>query len=636
MVSERSILTLDIGGDSQSAVESANAVAEALEHLNQTTSQATTASKGASEAGGNFNGVLNEMTGTLRTVNPEMGELASTAGKLIGSGGEGLLGVAGAGVAAVGSFVALGMAGGDLLNTLNQLSAVTGLSIERADFWSKAMEDAGGSAETLSRSSIMLQRTIESINTAMEKGTDLDTKQTNVVKLLGGTIKDANGELMSSGQAVEQLLPALASITDVNERARLGVEAFGRSWGTIAPLVANYTEVTEAAARQSERLAQAMGVDASDAAIQYNIKMGDLKTSMEVLEVTTLPAVISVLDKVSNALQHIVDFGVITVKIVSDVSGFKLPGGLSFGDLAKGAFGAVIPEASGPMAALSWLFSGPGGASHPSQQPIGTNFWNMDPLSQHLANGGGVGANTPPGAPGAQYGPGYGSDFVASMRRAEEELTKAKKQEEEDAKRAAAEAKRSAEAMEKFNDAMGKATQGLLNLDAVRSAVQSLFGKPTREQADLQVKVDEQKAFEAKYGPTAVHFGPGQGVGTGADAEKRLAQLDAQHKVEQDRITAANALLITEGQQAQKAEELRDLTRDQSTLIRDKLNPSITDLYPEINTARSAFVSLADFVNGGMGTALLGFAKKLSDFEVPTLATSPGSTSSTPSMTAGG
>jgi hypothetical protein len=181
--------------------------------------------------------------------------------------------------------------------------------------------------------------------------------------------------------------------------------------------------------------------------------------------------------------------------------------------------------------------------------------------------------------------------------------------------------KKLSDALEKWQEAMGKVFQDFINMTGIANATSALFGRPTREQADLQLFQAQQNLTKARFGDKAVHFGPGEGPGTLAKTERQLKTLDAEHDLLQKRITAANALLITEGQLNTEAEKLRDLMEKQSTLIRDKLNPGINDLYPEIRTAYDGFTNLNSILNGpkSVVAALTNFARQLSEFKLPEL-----------------
>lgn len=175
------------------------------------------------------------------------------------------------------------------------------------------------------------------------------------------------------------------------------------------------------------------------------------------------------------------------------------------------------------------------------------------------------------------------------------------------------------EALKALREQLGTALQSFINLDNVSKAVSALFGRPTREQADLQLRQAEQNAFKARFGERAVHFGPGEGPGTAAKIDQQLKTLDAERDVLQKRITAANSLLITEQQLNTEAGNLRDLMASQSSLIKDKLNPSINDLYPELNTAYTGFSALNSVLSGPQSVVegFRTFARELSNFKWP-------------------
>lgn len=177
------------------------------------------------------------------------------------------------------------------------------------------------------------------------------------------------------------------------------------------------------------------------------------------------------------------------------------------------------------------------------------------------------------------------------------------------------------EALKSLREALGQTFQGLINLDNISKAVSALFGKPTREQADLELFRAEQAVNKARFGDKSVSFGPGIGRGTLEKTEQRLKTAEAEHTLLKARITAANSLLITEGQLATEAGKLRDLTEVQSSLIRDKLNPSVADLYPAVHTAYEGFTTLNTILHGPQSVVagLQSFARELAEFKLPSV-----------------
>lgn len=572
----------------------------------------------AAHATEGLSSVTRELTSSLGAANPEMGKMASIAQEVIGSSGSGLLGMAGAVALVGGAVLELGMSGGRLITELTQLSNVTGLSIERADFWSNALANVGAEAGALTSASRLLGNGIETINDALTAGNPLTTKSAALFDALGGSVRDANGQLLSGGQAIEQIVPQLAKMSDANERARVGQEVFGRSWATIAPLVANYTKAAEAAQRQTDDLADALGTNVADAMVEYNTRMNDLKDSMEILELKALPPVLTLLDRLVTVLDRIASIGDIDIKF--NIKGI---GGGNFGKV-----GDVLSLSAAFLDPLNILgFRGGGGGTAGAPGFFG---------GQNVPGGG---LNSPPTS-----GPGSTASSAAAAYNAELEAKKLlEKQTNEylqsirdsaDASRAAA--KYQVEynaALESFNKEQGRAVQTFLSLSGITSAASALFGATSREQADLRLKQAQTGLTTARFGSKAVHFGPGEGPGVTAKVEQQLKTIEAENNLLEARRVAANSLLITEQQRATEGEKLVRLTADQSNLIKDRLNPGIADLIPQLRTAATEYESMGTKIRSGSdaaNAALLDFSRTLSEWKPPGFKapTAPSSSSS--------
>lgn len=582
--------------------------------------------KSASKATEGLSSVTNELTGALRTVSPEMGNLASELQKVVGTASSGgLLGVAAAGALAGGALIALGMKGGQLLTELVQLSAVTGLNIERTDFWAKALSDVGGDAGSLAQVSRLLGNEIVTIDEALEKSTPLTAKSGAAFDLLGGSVRDSNNALLSGGAAMEVIIPKLAAIKDGNERARLGNEVFGRSWAAVAALVANYETVSASAERQTARFAKALGTDAEGAMVAYNTKMTDIKTTMEILELKAFPPVLALLDRMVTLLDRIASIGEIDLSINLHVAGLQEKG--TTGDVAS-FFGKVGTFLGNPMALHDLFFGAPpaGTIGNPAGSAIGASNSALN--------------SAPIYGPANEQGIKDFAKASASASAAYNAELEAKKQLEKETNdylayvRANAEATDQAakhqlaynEALESFNKEQGKAVQTFLQLSGINSAASALFGSTSREQADLRVRQAQAGLTTARFGDKSVHFGPGEGPGVAAKVDKQLKTIEAENTLLEARRVAANSLLITEQQRAVEGEKLVTLTANQSALIKDKLNPSITDLFPQLRTAASEYETMGSKISSGTetaNTALLGFARALSEFKLPAFKAPP-------------
>lgn len=309
MTTDSAIFTLDVGGQSDGAVSAADAVAAALEHLNETMTQVSIASSASAQsldqmAGKNdeaseatnrttestssMNSVMGVAQGALAGVSGEMGELVNVGGELVSKlaegigeeGGVGMLGLAGAATVAIGAFAELGASGGALVNQISQVSAVTGLSIEKTDYWGNALSDVGGNVNSLVMVNRLLTTSMESLNVAVDKGAPLTQKQSDLLKELGGSATGANGQVKSFAEAFPDLITNLGKVQDVQERAVLGTEIFGRSWGQISMLVANYAQVSSTAEAQTKKTAAEME-DAQNKAIAYDSAMHGLEVQYD-------------------------------------------------------------------------------------------------------------------------------------------------------------------------------------------------------------------------------------------------------------------------------------------------------------------------------------------------------------------
>lgn len=179
------------------------------------------------------------------------------------------------------------------------------------------------------------------------------------------------------------------------------------------------------------------------------------------------------------------------------------------------------------------------------------------------------------------------------------------------------------DSLKKFLESMGQAVQDFLQFSGVNSAVSALFGKTSQEQANLRLAKLTEEDRRARFGEKSVHFGPGEGPGVNDPAKKQaqLDLIDKNNELQQARIEAAK-FHITEGQRAEASAELLRVTQAQTILIRDRLNPSIYDLVPEIRGAQTQFITMKDLIDSGgsaVGTALLSLAQRINDYKLPTL-----------------
>lgn len=183
------------------------------------------------------------------------------------------------------------------------------------------------------------------------------------------------------------------------------------------------------------------------------------------------------------------------------------------------------------------------------------------------------------------------------------------------------------EKLSAFLKQLGSAVQGFIKQSGIDSAVGALFGATSREQANLQLQKANAELFKAQNGPNAVHFGAGSPserlfkVGSRQTVDQQIELIDLKNNAARAKIIAEK-LLITEDQRAEAADELLSVTRAQTKLIRERLNPSVYDLIPEVRAAQTEFVTFTGLLQTGgqaLNQALLGLAQRLNDYELPSL-----------------
>lgn len=312
-MSESSILTLDIGGDSDEAVEAVNAVAEALANMSDATkdlnpelaayaenSAATQESaEAAGQSGDDFAATLSTIGDTAGKISPALRPVGDAlsgvgqsmkeveqAGGVMTLGLSGIVGIAGTAVTAL---VGLGVAGANDANEIMRLSAVMQLSEQDAERWSIAMDMAGGSSASLNRAVLLVGNAAETNSGAFER--------------IGVSVRNADGSMRSAGQTFEDTIAALANMSDGTARTAAASEIFGSRFAAqLIPLIEHYNKIMPEAAELSERVARAQG-SAAEAAINYNMQMSRLKENVENIGGFVLPALNGVLGVVSGTLE---------------------------------------------------------------------------------------------------------------------------------------------------------------------------------------------------------------------------------------------------------------------------------------------------------------------------------------------
>lgn len=338
MVSESAIFTLDIGGDSDVAVNASDALAEALLHLADAAQEASSAASAiagpsneaeaavvglgtsAGEAGGemegashqaetagvsfsDLSGIVGSLSGDLGEASGKFGEVGSSISEMIGSDeGIGLAGMAGVATAAAGALAFLGHAGGDLVTENMRIASTLGLTSEEAHKLALTFENAGSSGTVLIRMGGILSTTMTQAADAIAKGHEPSLKARTLMDELGVSILDTNGKLRSQGEVLTEALTKLGNMEDKTAAARIASELFGsRMAGQVIPVIAHWNELSQTASEQAEKLSGGMK-DGDEKAIKYHESMTELNVVFQELSLKALPALIGGMEGLKDAI----------------------------------------------------------------------------------------------------------------------------------------------------------------------------------------------------------------------------------------------------------------------------------------------------------------------------------------------
>ena len=152
-----------------------------------------------------------------------------------------------------------------------------------------------------------------------------------------------------------------------------------------------------------------------------------------------------------------------------------------------------------------------------------------------------------------------------------------------------------------FTSFTKKLVEGALELS--RAAAAAIFGRPTREEAELQyqlAEIDRQIATLAPAGDAANSMVDGL-KHVREHIQQQLTVLEAQNRVQQAQLTLADQTLLSEAEQNRLTVELTSNIRIQSTLMRELSDRLGLSLIPQIDAARQAHLDLVDALRTVIG-----------------------------------
>lgn len=235
-------------------------------------------------------GALGQATPQLAQFNGGMGMAAARMSAIAGPAG-----LAVAAITAVTAVTALGVrAFMQYADSIRTVTEASGMNAEQASRLAKVAGDYSISTDTLARSFTRLARSVNGSNSTLSE--------------YGVTARESEDSQRSMLVALSQVADAYTSTHDPLERARIGNEAFGRSWADLVPLLeqggdalqAAFADVGDQHIMSDEDLRQAR---------EFGILIGDIKDEFSAmgraLGREIIPALIELFRHIRNGAEQV-------------------------------------------------------------------------------------------------------------------------------------------------------------------------------------------------------------------------------------------------------------------------------------------------------------------------------------------
>lgn len=234
----------------------------------------------ASKQSGLLDGVIGDLANRFGVDLPDS---ATTALGSIGASAAGISAAIGVVTAAVNAVVEAGKALIDMAaqqaeaaTELDKMSAQMGVSTQRLQELQYAAAASGVEVDQMVDST-------QDLSEALVSAQDSSSDEAKAFRELGISTRDANGEVRSSGDAWEEVIQKLSTVSNRTEQARLGQMLLGESFYELLPILADvesfYGKVSEA-----QELGIARTEDENDALVKLNASFKELGARIDAVK----------------------------------------------------------------------------------------------------------------------------------------------------------------------------------------------------------------------------------------------------------------------------------------------------------------------------------------------------------------
>ncbi|AWW32177.1 hypothetical protein DN752_19650 [Echinicola strongylocentroti] len=177
-------------------------------------------------------------------------------------------------IGATAAATALAIKVGGVADRLLDLEQITGISTDSLQEYQYVANQAGVSTESVSAAMEGLTRRIMDLE-------EPSNKAGIALKELGVYVRNANGELRTGDQIMDDVINSLADMQNPVERNAYGAKIFGGAWKDMAPILSMGTKGIKAAREEAHQLGIVMSKDSLNGSNAFRMSVDRLKATFD-------------------------------------------------------------------------------------------------------------------------------------------------------------------------------------------------------------------------------------------------------------------------------------------------------------------------------------------------------------------
>ena len=221
--------------------------------------------------------------------------LAKTLGNGVKTAAKWGAGIATAAGGAVAGMTKFAKSSAAAMDTIDKQSQKMGMSTTAYQEWNHAMELSGMSIDTMKTGMKSLQKAMSGVD---EEGNSTSEE----FEKLGISLTDANGNLRSAEDIMNETVLALADMEEGAERTAIATKLFGRAGTEMAPMLNQGADAIKGMKQEAHDLGLVMDEDAVKSGAKLNDTLTNLKSSLSAMKTQLGASLIPIVQKFAELL----------------------------------------------------------------------------------------------------------------------------------------------------------------------------------------------------------------------------------------------------------------------------------------------------------------------------------------------